>query len=192
MKSVESVHLDDYPTVNEDEIDFKILEDMQRVRDIASNGLKVRENVRLNLRQPLAKAFVNIKDEELREIVREEINVKEIFFSEKAEKGEGMNTEGEGSDFVTIDCNLTDELKNEAFVNEFMRRYKDLRKKKGLKVDDMVTLHIKIEEKDIKYVIQKYVDENLTEFHAKSVEMDNVTTDEEIEVMGVRIGVGIS
>ena len=103
-----------------------------------------------------------------------------------------MNTEGEGSDFITIDCNLTDELKNEAFVNEFMRRYKDLRKKKGLKVDDMVTLHIKIEEKDIKYVIQKYVDENLTEFHAKSVEMDNVTTDEKIEVMGVRIGVGIS
>ena len=158
---------------------------MTMVRDIASNGLKVRENVRLNLRQPLAKAFVNIKDEELREIVKEEINVKEIFFSEKAESGEGMNTEGEGSNFITIDCNLTDELKNEAFVNEFMRRYKDLRKKKGLKVDDMVTLHIKIEEKDIKYVIQKYVDENLTEFHAKSVEMDNVTTDEKIEVMGV-------
>lgn len=192
LKSVESVHLEDYPIVSEDEIESKILEDMQRVRDIASNGLKVRENVRLNLRQPLSKAFVNIKDEELREIVKEEINVKEIFFSEKAEKGEGMNTEGEGSDFVTIDCNLTDELKNEAFVNEFMRRYKDLRKKKGLKVDDMVTLHIKIEEKDTKNLIQKYVDENLPEFHAKSVEMDNVVTDEEIEVMGVKIGVGIN
>ena len=192
MESVESVHLEDYPTVNEDEIDSKILEDMQRVRDIASYGLKVRENVRLNLRQPLSKAFVNIKDEELREIVKEEINVKEIFFSEKAEKGEGMNTEVEGSDFITIDCNLTDELKNEAFVNEFMRRYKDLRKKKGLKVGDMVTLHIKIEEKDTRDVLQKYIHENFSEFNAKSVEMDDVTTDEEIEVMGMKIGVGIS
>jgi len=193
MESVESVHLEDYPTINEDEIDTKILEDMQRVRDIASYGLKVRENVRLNLRQPLFKAFVNIKDEELREIVKEEINVKEIFFSEKPESGEGMNTEGEGGDFITIDCNLTDELKNEALINEFMRRYKDLRKKKGLKVGDMVTLYLKVEDEDMKKVLESFVKKDLREFNAKEVVFDdNLESESNIELMGVNIGVVIN
>lgn len=193
MESVESVHLEDYPTINEDEIDTKILDDMQRVRDIASYGLKVRENVRLNLRQPLCKAFVNIKDEELREIVKEEINVKEIFFSEKPESGEGMNTEGEGSDFITIDCNLTDELKNEALINEFMRRYKDLRKKKGLKVGDMVTLYLKVEDEDMKKVLESFVKKDLREFNAKEVVFDdNLESESNIELMGVNIGVVIN
>ena len=193
MESVESVHLDDYPTVNEDDIDSKILEDMQRVRDIASNGLKVRENVRLNLRQPLCRAFVNIKDDELREIVKEEINVKEIFFSEKPESGEGTNTEGEGSDFITIDCNLTDELKNEALINEFMRRYKDLRKKKGLKVGDMVTLYLKVEDEDMKKVLESFVKKDLREFNAKEVVFDDsLESESNIELMGVNIGVVIN
>ena len=193
MESVESVHLEDYPTVNEKDIDTKVLEDMQRVRDIASYGLKVRENVRLNLRQPLFKAFVNIKDEELREIVKEEINVKEIFFSEKPESGEGMNTEGEGGDFITIDCNLTDELKNEALINEFMRRYKDLRKKKGLKVGDMVTLYLKVEDEDMKKVLESFVKKDLREFNAKEVVFDdNLESESNIELMGVNIGVVIN
>lgn len=193
LKSKESVHLEEFPIVEEKDMDVKVLDDMTLVRNVASNGLKVRENVKMNLRQPLCRAFVNVKDEELREVIKEEINVKEIFFAEKPESGDGINTEGDGDTFVTIDCNLTSELRNEALVNEFMRRYKDLRKKKGLKVDDMVTLYLKIENKDTKDVIQNYVNENFSEFHAKSVVMDDdTTTDEEVEVMGEKIGIAIS
>lgn len=188
LNAKESVHLEEFPTIEEKSIDKTILDDMTLVRSIASNGLKVRENVKMNLRQPLCRAFVNVKDEELREIIREEINVKEIYFAQKPEEGSGIKTEGEGSTFVTIDCNLTSELRNEALVNEFMRRYKDLRKKKGLKVGDIVTVYLKIDDKEIKSVIEEYVNTNFSEFHAKKVIMDdNVITDDKIELVGVDI-----
>lgn len=193
VDSKESVHLDDFPTAQAEDIDEKILADMQKVRDIASNGLKIREDAKLNLRQPLCKAFVNIESEELREIVKEEINVKEISYSEKPEVGEGINTTGEGANFITIDCNLTTELRNEALVNEFMRRYKDLRKKKGLKVDDMVTLSLKVEDDDTRKILEDYVNISLDEFHAKEVLFnDSLESEMEIELNEQKIGVTIN
>lgn len=189
----ESVHLEDFPTINEEDIDRKVLEEMQRVRDIASNGLKVRENARLNLRQPLCRAFINLKEEELRDIVKEEINVKEIFYSENPESGENVITQGEGANFITIDCNLTSELRNEALINEFMRRYRDYRKKKGLKVGDLVTVYLKVNDTKTKEVLEKYVGENLSEFNAKEVVFDeNLNQDEEIEINSAKIGISIS
>ncbi len=189
----ESVHLEDFPTVAEEDIDRKVLEDMQRARDIASNGLKVREKARLNLRQPLCRAFVNVENDELRDIVKEEINVKEIFYSKTPESGENVVTEGEGANFITIDCNLTSGLRNEALVNEFMRRYRDYRKKKGLKVGDMVTVYLKVNSANTKKVLEDYVGENLSEFNAKEIVFsEDLKEDMEIEVNGEKIGISIS
>lgn len=192
LKSKESVHLEDFPTVNEKEFDSKVLQDMDLARNIASNGLKIREKVKMNLRQPLCMAFVNVKDEELREVIKEEINVKEIFYSANPESGEGMNSEGEGENKVTIDCKLTSELRNEALINEFMRKYRDLRKKRGLKVGDLITLYLNIEDQNTKEVLQGYVNTNFSDFNAKNIILDEKSvSDLEIEVMGVKIGVGI-
>ncbi len=192
LDSKESVHLEDFPIVGEKDFDSKVLQDMDMARNIASNGLKIREKVKMNLRQPLCMAFVNVKDEELREVIREEINVKEIFYSSELNSGEGINSEGEGETSVSIDCNLTSELKNEALVNEFLRKYRDLRKKKGLKVGDLITLYLIIEDKKTKDVLQEYVNSNFSDFNAKKIILDDKSvSDSEIEVMGIKIGVGI-
>lgn len=192
LDSKESVHLEDFPIVGEKDFDRKVLQDMDMARNIASNGLKIREKVKMNLRQPLCMAFVNVKDEELREVIREEINVKEIFYSSELKSGEGINSEGEGETSVSIDCNLTSELKNEALVNEFLRKYRDLRKKKGLKVGDLITLYLIIEDKKTKDVLQEYVNSNFSDFNAKKIILDDKSvSDSEIEVMGIKIGVGI-
>lgn len=188
----ESVHLEDFPSIEHEQIDVKVLEDMYRVREIASNGLKVRENARLNLRQPLCRAFVNLEDEELRNIVKEELNVKEIFFSKTPEGGERIITQGDGDNFITVDCNLTSELRNEALINEFMRRYRDYRKKKGLKVGDLVTVYLKIDDENIKKVIEEHVRENLSEFNAKEVVFDDsLDQGTEIEINEIKIGMSI-
>jgi len=193
IEAKESVHLEDFPMEDKESIDEKILQDMQRVREIASNGLRIRENVKLNLRQPLCRAFVNMENEELREIIKEEVNVKEILYAKEPESGGGINTEGKGENFITIDCNLTSELRNEAFINEFMRRYKDLRKKKGLKVDDMVTLYLKVENKDTQKILEEYINTSLSEFHAKKVIFDTkLNEDLEVEIYNQKIGISIS
>lgn len=192
LDSKESVHLEDFPIVGEKDFDRKVLQDMDMARNIASNGLKIREKVKMNLRQPLCMAFVNVKDEELREVIREEINVKEIFYSSELKSGEGINSEGEGETSVSIDCNLTSELRNEALVNEFLRKYRDLRKKKGLKVGDLITLYLNIEDKKTKEVLQEYVNSNFSDFNAKKIILDEKSvSDSVIEVMGIKIGVGI-
>lgn len=193
IESFESVHLADYPLANEQKIDEKILKDMELVRSITSNGMKIRERAKLNLRQPLCRAYVNVKDPELSQIIKEELNVKEIIFSEKQDLGENMISEGEKENQITIDCNLTSELRNEALINEFMRRYKDYRKSKGLKVGDLVTLYLKIEDSLTKKIFEEFIKNNFSVFNAKSVVINEVEeVDIEIEVMDTKIGVSIN
>lgn len=96
--------------------------------------MKIRERAKLNLRQPLCRAYVNVKDPELSQIIKEELNVKEIIFIWKTGfRWKIWFLKGKKENQITIDCNLTSELRNEALINEFMRRYKDYRKSKGLK-----------------------------------------------------------
>src|SRR5690606_437484 len=86
----ESVHLEDYPEFAQDDVDTKVLEEMESVRNLCSLGLKIRDTKRLKLRQPLAKAYVNIENKELLEIAKAELNVKEVEYSKTKPKGEGI------------------------------------------------------------------------------------------------------
>jgi len=64
------------------------------------------------------------------EIVKDELNVKEIKF----EKGEELKVE--------LDLNITEELKKEGQYRELLRAIQDMRKKNGLSPSDVVTLYI--------------------------------------------------
>jgi len=83
----ESVHLTDWPTVNEALIDTDLSEEMQAVRDIVSLGQSTRAMHKLKVRQPLAAAEVILGKPALADRVRpylalilEELNVKEVRF----------------------------------------------------------------------------------------------------------------
>jgi isoleucyl-tRNA synthetase len=167
----ESVHLEDYPTFKESEIDSSLLSDMSVVREVASNGLKVREDVRLNLRQPLTKAYVGIKDEELQQILGQELNVWEVEYSKEPIKGEGLHSFGENNLFITLDTNLTDELKKQGYINEFLRKYRDIRKKSGLKMDDRIDLLVSISDSKLKDALNHLFDERKDELQVKSVKV---------------------
>ena len=83
----ESVHLSFFPTVEETAI-FKQLEHkMDMARLISSIVLRIRNQIEMNVRQPLARIILPIKDEAERQailsvkgIILEEVNVKEIQF----------------------------------------------------------------------------------------------------------------
>ena len=87
----QSVHLCRWPKHNAAAVDASVEERMDLVREIASLGLAARASQKLKVRQPLAKAVVILTRpetragvEELSDIVREEINVKELQFAEDA------------------------------------------------------------------------------------------------------------
>ena len=81
----ESVHLCDFPAVNETMIDSKLEEEMELVLEIVVLGRAARNNANLKNRQPLRKMFVkadNTLEEFYAAIAAEELNVKEIEFSQ--------------------------------------------------------------------------------------------------------------
>ena len=89
----ESVHLCDFPTADASRIDRSLLEEMGIVRDIVSLGLRVRNDHKLKVRQPLAEASIVVASQELRprvaayaNLIADELNVKEVRFVESADE----------------------------------------------------------------------------------------------------------
>jgi len=85
----ESVHLADYPTYKEELINEKIESRMDLVRDLISLGRNIREEVKIKVRQPLSEALIDAKNEELIsdliDLIKEELNVKEVRFIKDVE-----------------------------------------------------------------------------------------------------------
>ena len=85
----ESVHLANYPTYKEDLINEKIESRMDMVRDLISLGRNIREEVKIKVRQPLSEALIDAKNEDLIsdlvDLIKEELNVKEVRFIKDVE-----------------------------------------------------------------------------------------------------------
>jgi isoleucyl-tRNA synthetase len=87
----ESVHLSDYPEPDRSLVDDALDEAMQAARDIVELGRRVRNEARVKIRQPLRRAMVHYGGdraalEQLFPLVAEELNVREVVFSESAEE----------------------------------------------------------------------------------------------------------
>ncbi|MCL6501795.1 MAG: isoleucine--tRNA ligase [Pirellulales bacterium] len=92
-RTVESIHLCDYPEADPAAIDEVLSQQMQLVRDIASLGRSARTSARLKVRQPLARVEVVLADPRHRawleahaQIVAEELNVKTVELAERADQ----------------------------------------------------------------------------------------------------------
>ena len=88
-----SVHLSDFPTGETKAIDELLSARMSLVREIASQGRAARMGAKLKIRQPLAKVEVILADRthqawlaEHAALLREELNVKQVEFTEKADQ----------------------------------------------------------------------------------------------------------
>jgi isoleucyl-tRNA synthetase len=82
----ESVHLCDFPECDESFIDEQMEQDMQKVLDVVVLGRASRSASSLKNRQPLSALFVNCDElpKEYCRIIAEELNVKEVRFTEDA------------------------------------------------------------------------------------------------------------
>ncbi len=81
----ESIHLCDYPTVDESMIDLKLESDMEEVLDIVVLGRAARNTANIKNRQPLSVMYVTA-DHELDsfyvDIIRDELNLKDVKFAD--------------------------------------------------------------------------------------------------------------
>ena len=81
----DSVHLSYYPSCNESLIDNALEEKMDLVKNLVTLGRASREAVKIKVRQPIAKVYVDSKIEpvmgDLTPLIEEELNVKEVVYS---------------------------------------------------------------------------------------------------------------
>ena len=143
----ESVHLAQWPTVEKmSDSEEKIIMDMVEVRKIVTLGLEARSKANIKVRQPLQKLKIKNQNVKFPELIKDEINVKEVVI------------DGTITELVELDVNITPELKEEGNVREFLRAVQELRKQEKLNPSDIVSLKIKTDEKGKKF-LQKFESE---------------------------------
>lgn len=129
---VESVHLAPWPEVSK-KIDKKLLESMTKVRQVVSLALAERTEKGIKVRQPLATLKVRQKVEFL-ELIKDEVNVKEVLFDDTIEKE------------VELDTRITPELKEEGMLRDLVRDVQGKRKEAELKPEDKIVVEISADE----------------------------------------------
>jgi isoleucyl-tRNA synthetase len=152
----ESVHLEDYLISNEVLLNDGLLNDMANIRTVCSLGLNIRDENRLKVRQPLAKAYVPVESFELQEIVKGELNVKDVEYSEKEVEGDGLVSQSDGKIFVTLDTKITKELKEEGLLNEIIRGLQVARKENGCQVGERIAVDYSTSSDDLDRLIGSY------------------------------------
>jgi isoleucyl-tRNA synthetase len=86
----ESIHHTLWPEADTQAINQKLIDQMKLARETASQGLSARSNAGIKVRQPLSQVLVHVKegraelDDELVDIVRDELNVKDLVFVQDA------------------------------------------------------------------------------------------------------------
>ena len=90
-RAAQSVHLSDFPKADESTIDKALEGRMQDAQDITSMVLALRRKVNIKVRQPLTTLMIPILDEKqqkdiesIKELVLNEVNVKEMLFADNA------------------------------------------------------------------------------------------------------------
>lgn len=176
-----SVHLTDWPVATT--VDDNVLHEMKIIRDVIADGLKQRADAKVKVRQPLSKVTVTaasgfLEDKEVVAIICEELNVKNVEF----EAGDKLA--------VTLDANLTDELRAEGLARDIIRHIQNLRKKSGLEVDDRITLTITSDDAAMQLALKTFSDMIAQETLATS--MSDQHADNKIDVKLEDLTVAIS
>jgi len=154
----ESVHLEEYPIFKESFFDENLQKEMEEVRMICSLGLNIRDENRLKVRQPLSKAYVPNLSKEMLDIVKGELNVKELEIVKEIPQGESIKTSLQKDIFVGLNISISKELKKEGLLNEILRGLQVVRKESGCEVGQYVSINYFTESDEVKGLIEKNID----------------------------------
>ncbi len=151
LSAGESVHLTDWPDVESKLIDEDLERKMELVCEIVEKGHAARKEAGIKVRQPLAALEIsNFKfqisnEEELTQLIKDELNIKEIEF-----------IKGKGDLEVKLDTTITPKLKAEGEARELVREIQKLRRKTDCQMDQKIVVEAPSWPKDFAdYIKQK-------------------------------------
>jgi len=148
----ESVHLCDWLKTDEEKINVELEDKMKKVRNLVAQALAERKEAGVKVRQPLKELRIKESslEEEFLSLIKEEVNIKKITFSDKLKKE------------IELDLELTAELREEGAVREVIRQIQMMRKKAGYKPRHKVLVRYsgdpelkRILERNEKYILKE-------------------------------------
>ena len=181
----ESAHLTDWPKVDKKKIDSKLESEFDIVFEIVEKGLAERDKIGIGLKWPLSRAICGLQKrfklrKELLEIVKRQINIKEI----KLKESEQIS--------VSLDTTMTPELEAEGYAREFVRNVQVARKKEGLEKGQLVEVNCVVED-SLRNMLDRHMKFLRNRIHAKKLEfvdkLENKTA--EFEIKGKKVTIRI-
>jgi isoleucyl-tRNA synthetase len=182
MDEAQSVHLSDWPVAAN--IDSRYLTDMAFAREVVTEGLAARAAAGVKVRQPLAMLtyyHTNDLPEGLRDIVREEVNVKEL------KQVKRLLPHG----LVELDVEITAELKAEGMMRDVVRQVQNARKETGLDVSDRIVLTLETESAELAAAIQAHAETIKAETLAVELKTSGASDQVPVKVGGEKLYVGV-
>ncbi len=161
-----SVHLENWPLVEEEYFNQEIIKKMEEIKNLASLALALRQEKKIKVRQPLRALILknqNLKEEkEYLEILKEEVNVKEIRFDPQIQEE------------LTFDFEIDESLKEEGILKEFKRRVQSFRQENKLQPGDQILLGV-IADSALKEILERN-----KEYLMKECFLEDILFDKEI------------
>ena len=204
----ESVHLADWPASTKVSArQAKILDEMELARKIVEIAHSIRHDKQIKVRQPLSVLQYdgNPLSPEMYEIVKDEVNVKEVIkskinWSDHISIPSGASGvfigEADRSEFIAVskgsssvnfvlslNTEITAELKLEGEMREIIRQINQLRKENGLTIQDKIVIYYSGLDK----IFEKYGDE--IKRAAMASQIKNETIDQMKKIVGGKIGI---
>jgi isoleucyl-tRNA synthetase len=191
----QSIHLENYPSFETQDKSF--LEQMDKVREISSLGLKLRSVSNFKLRQPLQNLLISdldIKSWGI-EILQKELNVKEIvIFKDTLDLIDYLRTNSIKSTFeenlnntckLVLNCDLNDELIKEGLIREIIRHIQAWRKNQGLQMGDLITLFYQTEDIQIQNLIKDNFEQITKETYLSEINYAIADPNQEITIVKI-------
>jgi len=180
-----SIHLANYPKVFQDFENDNLLKLMKEAREIAALSLSIRQKANLKVRQPLLK--LTLKDAalqnypELLQLIKEEVNVKEIIFNPQLEEK------------VVLDTTLTEELLQEGLIRDLIRLIQEQRKNQNLVPQDTIRVDLEVVTQKLASTFDQWKDLIQQETGAGGINIRLTTQEitEGVDINGEKIGLKI-
>jgi len=125
-----SVHLSDFPAVNQILIDKKLEHQMDQARQIVEKAHAQRKKAGIKVRQPLSELIYgsSLLPMGIEKIVADEVNVKTVTFKTDAD--------------IELDTKITSALKAEGEAREIIRQIQQARKEANCRLDEKVIVKL--------------------------------------------------
>jgi len=175
LEETKSIHLQDWPKFNEEDIDLELEEQMQFTRDLIEIVRSLKDENKIRLRWPNRKLIIEPKDGmpeiKFAYIIKQMGNVKELEIVKSVKPIKNFLKAESKLCNIYLDISLDEELLAERVVNDLIRNIQFSRKKNNFKVGEGISLAIGTNAQYLKEYIEKNKDTISDKVTAKNLEI---------------------